>query len=112
MDLIKAANLGLRFLLELGALAALAYWGYHAGSGRAVKLGLAVGVPLLAAIVWGLFVAPNATVKAPGAIHLLLQVLIFGAAALGLAAAGRDRLALIFAALVIVNAILMALWGQ
>ena len=112
MDLIKAANLGLRFLLELCALAALAYWGYHAGSSRPVKIALAVGVPLLAAIVWGLFVAPKATVKLPGAAVLLLQVLIFGAAALGLVAAGRTPLALLFAAVVLLNAILMAIWGQ
>jgi hypothetical protein len=30
---MRSANLGLRFLVEIAALAALAYWGGHTGSG-------------------------------------------------------------------------------
>ena len=38
MGVIKAANLALRFILELCALGALAYWGFHNGQGLALKI--------------------------------------------------------------------------
>lgn len=47
MFLIQSANLALRFLLELCALAALAYWGAQTGRGPVVKIGLGIGAPLL-----------------------------------------------------------------
>lgn len=53
---MKAANLLLRFLLELSALAALGYWGFHVAGGIAGIL-LCIGAPLLFAASWGLFAA-------------------------------------------------------
>ena len=47
---------------KLCALAALAYWGFHSGRGWLTKLGLGLGAPLLAALVWGTFVAPKASI--------------------------------------------------
>ncbi|WP_131799107.1 DUF2568 domain-containing protein, partial [Bacillus mycoides] len=35
------------FLLELGAMAAFSYWGYHIKTGAAVKIILAVATPLV-----------------------------------------------------------------
>src|SRR5258706_4542265 len=55
-----AANEALAFLLELAALAALAAWGFAVGDGGLAKAALAIGAPLLAAVVWGLFAAPRA----------------------------------------------------
>lgn len=62
---MKAANLVLRFLLELGALAALGYWGLHTGSNELLHWLLGIGVPLLAAVVWGLFIAPRRRFDVP-----------------------------------------------
>jgi hypothetical protein len=59
MELIKSVNLALRFLLELCALAALAYWGFQLGKGLIAKIGLGIGAPLLAAVVWATLVAPQ-----------------------------------------------------
>jgi hypothetical protein len=112
MELIKSANLLLRFLLELGALAALGYWGYHASQLTVIRVGLALGAPLVTAVIWGIFVSPNASVKLPGVLHLSLQVIIFGLAAAALVAVGRPRLGAIFALLVIINAVLMQVWDQ
>jgi hypothetical protein len=55
LEVIKNANLLLRFLLELCALAALGYWGFKTGGGMAAKVGLGIGAPLAAALVWGCF---------------------------------------------------------
>jgi hypothetical protein len=54
------ATLTIAFLLELCALAALASWGVHVGGGPATKTALAIGAPLLAAVLWGLYSQPPA----------------------------------------------------
>jgi hypothetical protein len=59
---VKAANLALRFLLELAALAALGYWGATVDADTAARVALGVGLPLAAALFWGMFVAPRARV--------------------------------------------------
>jgi hypothetical protein len=60
LELIKGANLLLRFLLELCALGALGYWGFKTGSVTSTKVVLGVGAPLVAAVVWGTFLSPRA----------------------------------------------------
>jgi phenylalanyl-tRNA synthetase beta chain len=50
VSILKGANLVLRFLLELCALAALCYWGFKTGSVTLSKVGLGIGAPLLAAV--------------------------------------------------------------
>jgi hypothetical protein len=112
LELIKGVNLALRFLLELCALVALGYWGFKTGSGAIAKVALGIGLPLVAAVVWGVFVAPRAPVELPGVLVLVLQVLVFGSAAAGLAATGHRTLALAFAVVVVLNAVLMYAWGQ
>ncbi len=112
MEVIKGANLLLRFLLELCALGALGYWGFKTGSATITKIALGVGAPLVAAVVWGMFVSPRAPVELPGLVVLLLQVLVFGAAAAALVASGHRTLAMAFGVIVVINAVLMYVWGQ
>src|SRR5437764_5435671 len=59
MEVIKTANVALRFLLELCILVALGYWGVQTGQGLLAKIGLGIGVPLVAAVVWGLVEASS-----------------------------------------------------
>ncbi len=112
MAILKYANLALAFLLELCALAALLYWGFNTGSGVVAHLILGIGAPLIAAILWGMFVAPRAVKPVAPPARLALQLLVFGSAALGLAAAGQPTLAVIFAVVVAVNLILVRVWRQ
>lgn len=112
MEALQAANLVLRFVLELCALGALAYWGFSTGDNLLMKILLGVGAPLLAAVLWGLFVAPKASVKVQGPVHFALQVLVFGAAIAGLVAARQAALGWIFAVVVVLNAVLMYVWKQ
>ena len=106
LELIRGANLALRFLLDLGALG---YWGFKTGGGLIAKIGLGIGAPLIAAVVWGTFLSPQAPVRLSGLLVLILQALVFGSAAAGLVATGHRTLALVF---VVINAALMYLWGQ
>src|SRR6266511_3997628 len=85
-------NLALRFFLELAALYFIGYWGWtqHAGVLRYL---LAIGLPLLAAIIWGVFRvlgdggAPR--VRVSGIVRLLIEVVFFGFATWGLLMQGR-----------------------
>ncbi|HET9249961.1 MAG TPA: YrdB family protein [Actinomycetota bacterium] len=109
---MRAANLALRFLLEVSALVALGYWGFHAGSSEALHWILGIGTPLVAAVVWGLFVAPRRRFDVPFAVWVLLQAIVFGAAIVGLLASGLTTIAIVFAVLLAINATLMVVWGQ
>jgi len=92
-----------RFTLELVALVAFAFWGWTAHAGVS-RVAWAVGLPLLAAALWGVFRVPgdpgDAPVAVPGAVRLLLELVVFGAAVWLLAAAGRPLFAGAFGVLV------------
>lgn len=98
-------NLAFRFLLELSALAALAFWGWTRTSGD-LRIVLAVGLPLCAATVWGTFAVPHdpsrsgsAPVPVSGALRLGIEALFFLCAAAGLYAAGAAIWSLLLALL-------------
>lgn len=112
MESIKLANLALRFLLELCALAALGYAGFQLASGLLIKIALAIGAPLLAVMIWGTFIAPKATIPVPLIAWLALQAIIFGLAIAGLAATGHTTLAIVFVLALAVNATLLYIWRR
>jgi len=103
LTVVDGQTLTVRFLLELAALAALGWWGVRTGDTAVAKIALGAGAPLGAAVVWGVFVSPKATVPVPGAVHVALQVLVFGAAAVALLALRETTAAEVFAAAVVVN---------
>ncbi len=103
---MKEANLGLRFLLELCLLAALAYVGLQ------VSVVLAVLAPLVAAVVWGLFVSPKARFPLPLGLWLAVQAVLFGAAIIGLVAVGSVVLGVVFGVLVVANLALILFWRR
>jgi len=112
MEALKNINLALAFLLELCMLAALGYWGFTLDQGLAVRVGVGLGVPILAAVVWGIWMAPKAARPLPEPWHILLELVIFGLAIAALYAAGRPRLALIFGIVYVINLALRYVWGQ
>jgi hypothetical protein len=112
MDALMSANLALRFLLELCVLGALGYWGFKTGRSRLAKIGLGIGAPLLAAVVWGTLIAPAAPVDLATPVRVALELVIFGLGVAALYAAGRPRLAQVFAGLVVVNEVLLLAWDQ
>ena len=101
------ANLALRFVLELAALAALAYWGFHSGDSVAADLVLGVGAPVLAACVWGALAAPKSSRRLSGPALLAVQLAVLCAGAIALVAAGRPVLGAALAALIAANTVLL-----
>jgi hypothetical protein len=62
----------------------LGYWGFKTEESVVAKIGLGIGAPLLAAIVWGTFLAPRASIPTPGFLRLVLELVVFGSAAAAL----------------------------
>lgn len=108
----QATNLVVRFLLELCMLTALGYVGFQLGDGIVVRIGLAIALPLAAAVLWGAFFAPKARRRAPDPGRAVLEILLFTASAAGVAIAGHEVLGLILAVAVLINIGLMFVWGQ
>lgn len=106
------ANLALRFILELCALASLGYWGFRTGNGLLIKIVLGIGVPLLAAIVWGLVVSPKATYDIGELARLAVEIAVFGSAAVALYYSGPTKLSLIFVAAAFISRILLFAFKQ
>ena len=108
----RAANLAVRFALELCMLAALGYTGFQLGDGIATGIALAVALPLAAAIVWGVAIARKARRRAPDPGRAVLELFIFAAAAAGLVVTGQAVLGLVLAAAALVNVALLFAWDQ
>ena len=109
---VKSLNLGLRFLLELGALAALGYWGWQFGIAGFARVLLAAVTPLLAASLWGRFIAPKASNRLEDPIRAGVEVIFFGAATAALATTGAITIAAAFGMAAAASLLLMFAFGQ
>lgn len=102
-------NLLFRFLLELLTLGITAVWAYRQGGGL-FGFTLAVFIPLLLALVWGVFAVPEdptrsgrAPVATPGPIRLFIELGIFAFATWSLYDLGFSVLCWVFGMLVVVH---------
>ena len=98
-----------RFLLEITGLAALGVWGWSQGEG-ALRIVLALAVPIVAAAIWGTFAVPNdpsrsgnAPVPVPGIVRLTLELAFFVSVAVSLFAIRQSTLAWVFGITVLVH---------
>jgi Protein of unknown function (DUF2568) len=104
---LRGVTLTVRFLCELGMLAALAYWGFTVGDGVGVWV-LGVGAPLLAAAVWGALVAPKARWPVPIPTRVVIELVLFGATAGALAVAGQPLAAVVLGVAALATSLLNA----
>jgi hypothetical protein len=81
--------------------------GFHTGAGTAAKAGLGLGAPLLAAVIWGLWVAPASRRRLPDPARLVVEVVLFAAGVAALTAAGYVVVAVVFGVVVTVNIVLV-----
>ena len=102
-------NLGLRFILEMMALFSIAFWGWSQHSGW-LKYSLAAGLPIIMALIWGIFAVPNdpsrsgkTVVPTPGWIRFILELVIFGIAVWAFYTNGYPYVGLLFMAFVILH---------
>ena len=102
---VRGATLTARFLCELAMLAALAFWGYVVGEGPWAWL-LGVGAPVMAAVVWGTFVAPKARIPVSAPLRVQIELVLYALAAVGLSAAGQPVAAVVLAVAGLVTSLL------
>ena len=102
-------NLAIRFVLEIAGLVALGWMGWHYGKGI-FRYVLAIGIPLVAAALWGIFAVPDdpsrsgeAVVQIPGTIRLLLELAFFVASTWSLYATGATTICWIYGIVVFVH---------
>lgn len=105
--MILAANLVLRFVLEICGLVAAGYWGFAALYGWPLRILAGIGLPVVMAAAWGIFRVPNdggrPVVAVAPQVRLAIEVVFFGLAVGLLAAAGHSRLALAFLVVLLIH---------
>ena len=104
----RSVNLLLRFLVELTALAGLAFWGWSAAHSATGRVVLAIATPTVAAWLWGMYAAPASAHRLKGVARLAVEWLVLGGAALATAVAGLPWVALTFLVVAVINALLLA----
>lgn len=112
MSLLKGLNLTLAFLLELVAVGAFAYWGISATDSSALNIVLAIGLAVLAIVLWGIFAAPKSARRLRGGTLVAFKVVFFALACAALFAANSPTLGVIFGVLAAVNLVLAYAWKQ
>ncbi len=86
--------------------------GGQVGKGPVIKGTFAVVLPLIIAVIWGLFGAPEATWKLQGALHLMLEIIILGLGIVALYHLRYVALATIFMIVIFTNSVLMYIWKR
>jgi len=102
-------NLAVRFALEVGAILTFGIWGFRSSESW-TRILLAIGLPLLFALLWGVFAVRNdpsrsgkTVVPTPGFIRLILELVLFACATWMLLNLGHRTIGWIFGAIVFLH---------
>ncbi len=99
-------NLAVRFLLEIAMLIALGLWGWDLTE-TWIRYITAVGLPLIAVVLWGIFRIPNDPKPAPvaisGVLRLILELGLFALATWALYQLRYSNLALLMGVIVVLH---------
>lgn len=105
-------NLAVRFLLEISGLVALGNWGWEQSDGW-LRIILAIGIPVIFAIIWGTFAVPDdpsrsgkAPIVTPGIIRLLIEIGFFASATWSIYDVDYNKVSLAFGTIVILHYII------
>ncbi|AEA24647.1 YrdB family protein [Pseudonocardia benzenivorans] len=108
---MRAANLALKFLLELCAFVALGYAGARLFDGAGAVVA-AVLLPAAAIAVWALWCAPRSARRLPTPARIPVELGVFALAAVLLGVTGALVPAIVLAAVMAVNAVLLSTLHQ
>ncbi|MEU6661158.1 YrdB family protein [Streptomyces sp. NPDC046821] len=109
---MKTANLGVLFLIELAALAAVGYWGFTRAVATPLTWLLGLGAIAVMITLWGLFGSQKAPHKTRGAVRVAFELLWFGAGATALVLAGAVGWAIAYALVCAGSKTLAVIWRQ
>jgi len=112
MQLIKALNLALAFLLELALFAALGIWASALLPDSPWRFALAFGAIAAAVLMWGRWAAPRSAYRLRMPWLYAFKIALFALAALALVAAAQPGWAAALAMLSGLNLWLAVVWRQ
>ena len=102
-------NLIIRFLLEIIALVSVGMWGWKQNDGWP-RFILAIGIPIILAVIWGTFAVPNdpsrsgaAPIVTPGVIRLAIELGFFALATWAFYDLGLTKVSLTFGIIVLLH---------
>jgi hypothetical protein len=90
-----------RFLSEIGALAAFTVWGFSEAGWFGVL------PPLAAAAVWGRYMAPRSEQRLADPLRLIAELVFFGFATAAFGAADAPALALVYGPVAMIGAVVV-----
>jgi hypothetical protein len=105
------ATLVIRFIVEIVGIAALGYWGLQTSTDGFGRIVLAIAAPLALLVVWTMIAAPRASNALTQPQRDLIGTALLLLAAVALAMAGQPTLALVFAAVVVIDHLVMVAVG-
>ncbi len=111
MAVARGANLALKFVLELAAVAAFVAWGASIGDGI-VSIAVAAAAGVIAIALWGRFAAPKSGRRLPTPARVAFELGFFALACAAVLALGAPGLAAVLGVLVVVNAAALGLFGD
>lgn len=91
----------LAFVCELFAFATLAIWGF-AGFALPWNIVAGVGAPVVAILVWALFVSPRAVLRVHPFVRALAELLVYAAATIAWWSMGHPWIGLVFGVIAVV----------
>jgi Protein of unknown function (DUF2568) len=103
-DLKVGPNDVLRSVLELFAFVSLGLWGFLAWD-LPWSIVLGIGAPVLAILLWALFLSPRAVLAIDVYGRSLIELLIMGAAALAWLDLGQPIVAIVFGVVAVVSGV-------
>jgi hypothetical protein len=92
---VRGVNDGVRFLLELATLIAVAWFCWRVPERTYAKVVLAVSAPVAIGTVWAIWIAANSESTVGDPLRLLLEVTVFALGVAALFGLGRRRWALV-----------------
>ena len=112
MATLRVVNLGVRFVLELVALAVFAYWGWTVRASTLLRVAMTIALPLLVATFWGIFIAPRARIPTGRLGQSGLGLVVFLAAAAALYSRGHALGAVLLAVVALVSSLFLYAFPQ
>lgn len=112
MQHIKLIHQLVAFLLELGMLVTLGMWGFQGERSTLEKYLLGLGLPLFAAVLWGVLAAPKSANRLKLPYRLLFSGTLFLLSTFLLYRLGHTKLAFFFAGVAVVSISLEVFFDQ
>jgi len=103
MSAIKYLNLLVSFLLEITLLILAGYWGFQQGKSVLMKYTLAIALPFVIAVFWGIFAAPKSKRRLKNPFRTILKLALFALAVFFSFQTGHFMLAIILAVVTLLN---------